>query len=271
MDFEPRYTAEQEAFRTEVQEWLRDNIPAGIEHPADSSDLTYEQYQLRRDLGRRLGEKGWLWPTAPEEYGGGGLTVDHSVVLEEEIDGYNLSLPPYYDSGGRLGGNSILVWGSEEQKQEFLPKIFKGRNPHLAAAHRTGGWLRPRQRQGIGPARRRRLRHQRPESLCRQRPWLRLHVDHHLHRPGGRPPPQPQLVHGALRPARHQRVSHGFAVLRRRVRRRFRRQEHRLFRQRARAGRKEPHRWRKRRLESGHHPLGTGARHRWQNRPQLDC
>ena len=111
MDFEPRYTAEQEAFRTEVREWLAENIPSGIEHPADSIDLTYEQYQLRRDLGRKLGAKGWLWPTAPEEYGGGGLTVDHSVVLEEEIDGYNLSLPPYYDSGGRLGGNSILVWG----------------------------------------------------------------------------------------------------------------------------------------------------------------
>ncbi|MDE2788537.1 MAG: acyl-CoA dehydrogenase family protein [Chloroflexota bacterium] len=126
MDFEPTYTAEQEAFRTEVQDWLRDNIPGGIQHPADSIDLTFEQYQLRRELGRRLGDKGWLWPTAPQEYGGGGLTVDHSVVLEEEIDNYNLSLPPYYDSGGRLGGNSILVWGSEEQKQEFLPKIFKG-------------------------------------------------------------------------------------------------------------------------------------------------
>ena len=126
MDFEPRYTAEQEAFRTEVQTWLVENIPTGIEHPADSSDLTYEQYQLRRELGRRLGQKGWLWPTAPQEYGGGGLTVDHAVVLEEEIDGYNLSLPPYYDSGGRLGGNSILVWGSEEQKQEFLPQIFRG-------------------------------------------------------------------------------------------------------------------------------------------------
>ena len=37
-----------------------------------------------------------------------------------------MSLPPYYDSGGRLGGNSILVWGNEEQKKEFLPKIFKG-------------------------------------------------------------------------------------------------------------------------------------------------
>ena len=126
MDFEPRYTQEQEDFRQEVREWLQGNVPQNIGHPVDSADLTYEQYQLRRDLGRKLGEKGWLWPTAPQEYGGGGLNVDHAVVLEEEVDGCGLSLPPYYDSGGRLGGNSIMVWGSEEQKQEFLPKIFRG-------------------------------------------------------------------------------------------------------------------------------------------------
>ena len=90
MDFKPTYTIEQEDFRREVRGWLRDNVPAGIEHPADSADLTYEQYQLRRALGRQLGAKGWLWPTAPKEYGGGGLSVDHAVVLEEEIDVYAL-------------------------------------------------------------------------------------------------------------------------------------------------------------------------------------
>ena len=127
MDFEPRYTPEQEEFRREVSAWLREHVPAGVEHPADPADLTWEQYQLRRELGRKLGDKGWLWPTAPAEYGGGGLDVDSAVVIEEEIDSFGLTLPPYYDSGGRLGGNSILVWGSEEQKQAFLPPIFTGR------------------------------------------------------------------------------------------------------------------------------------------------
>ena len=126
MDFEPTYTEEQERFRQEVRQWLVDNVPSGIEHPPDSSDVTYAQYQLRRDLGRKLGDKGWLWPTAPVEYGGGGLSLDHAVVLEEEVDACRLSLPPYYDSGGRLGGASIMVWGSDEQKQHFLPQIFKG-------------------------------------------------------------------------------------------------------------------------------------------------
>jgi alkylation response protein AidB-like acyl-CoA dehydrogenase len=126
MDFEPRYTKEQEQFRREVRAWLKENVPLGIVHPADSADLTYEQYQLRRDLGRRMGAKGWLWPTAPTEYGGGGLSLDHAVVLEEEVDAYRLAMPPYYDSGGKLGGASILVWGTEEQKNYFLPKIFRG-------------------------------------------------------------------------------------------------------------------------------------------------
>ena len=127
MDFEPRYTPEQEEFRREVSAWLKEHVPTGVGDPADPADLTWDQYQLRRELGRKLGDKGWLWPTAPAEYGGGGLDVDSAVVIEEEIDSFGLTLPPYYDSGGRLGGNSILVWGSEEQKQSFLPPIFTGR------------------------------------------------------------------------------------------------------------------------------------------------
>ena len=126
MDFEPEYTPEQEEFRREVREWLRENLPGDLVYPADSVDLSYEQYGKRRELGRKLGGKGWLWPTAPVEYGGGGGTMDHAIVIEEELDKHGLTLPPYYDSGGRLGGATILVWGTEEQKRHFLPPIFQG-------------------------------------------------------------------------------------------------------------------------------------------------
>ena len=126
MDFEPRYSEVQQQFRQEVQEWLEQNVPNDLANPADSKNTSYEDYLKYRELGYRLGEKGWLWATAPVEYGGGGLSIDHAIVIEEEMDGYDLSVPPYYDSGGRLGGASILVWGSEEQKQHFLPPIFKG-------------------------------------------------------------------------------------------------------------------------------------------------
>ncbi len=121
MDFAASYTPEQERFRTEVREWLSAHVPA-IEGDLDSD----ENYIKFRQLGRGLGSKGWLRPTAPVEYGGGGLTVDQAVVIAEEMDRYGLSNPPYYDSGGRLGGASILVWGTEEQKKRLLPPIFTG-------------------------------------------------------------------------------------------------------------------------------------------------
>ncbi len=126
MDFEPRYSEEQQQFRTEVREWLEQHVPKDLANPADSAKTTYEDYLKYRELGRKLGDKGWLWATAPTQYGGGGLSIDHAIVIEEELDRYDLSVPPYYDSGGRLGGASILVWGSDEQKDHFLPPIFKG-------------------------------------------------------------------------------------------------------------------------------------------------
>ena len=127
MDFELRFTPEQEAFRKEVQGWLKDNVPEGMESPADPGQLTAAGYQKQRELGRKLGEKGWLYPTFPKEYGGGGLSPEETLILDEETDRYGLTLPPYYDSGGKLGAASILVWGSEEQKRHFLPLVLKGR------------------------------------------------------------------------------------------------------------------------------------------------
>src|SRR5918999_5375404 len=91
MDFEVTYTPEQEAFRAEVRAWLADNIPEGMQQPVDPGDLSLEQYQKSRELGRRLGAKGWLYPTYPKEYGGGDLSVDFVMILEEELDRYDMS------------------------------------------------------------------------------------------------------------------------------------------------------------------------------------
>ena len=126
MDFEPQYTPEQEAFRKEVAAWIDANIPRDLEDPADSADLSREQWEKRREVGKSLGARGWLWPTMSPEYGGGGLDVDHAVIIEEELDSCGLNVPPYYDSGGKMGGPTILVWGTEEQKQRLLPPIFTG-------------------------------------------------------------------------------------------------------------------------------------------------
>ncbi len=101
-------------------------MPPGITRtPVDDAD-SLKRYQELRAFGRKLGAKGWLYPRAPKAYAGGGLDVDHTIILEEEVDRFGLSLPPYYDSGGRLGSATIQVWGTEEQKQAFLPPIYRG-------------------------------------------------------------------------------------------------------------------------------------------------
>ena len=126
MDFAIQDTEEQQKFRAEVRAFLEKNVPPGIEHHVDPSDQPMEQYQLRRELGRRLGAKGWLYPQMPTEYGGADLSADHVMILSDELARIGLALPPYYDSGGRMGGPSILVWGTEEHKKAFLPPIHRG-------------------------------------------------------------------------------------------------------------------------------------------------
>src|SRR5882672_7044545 len=107
MDFEVTYSGAQQRFRAEVRAWLTAHVPAGITRtPADAAD-SLARYRELRALGRQLGERGWLYPRAPTQYGGGGLDVDHTIILEEEADRLGLSLPPYYDSGGRLGSATI--------------------------------------------------------------------------------------------------------------------------------------------------------------------
>ncbi|MFC1965892.1 acyl-CoA dehydrogenase family protein [Chloroflexota bacterium] len=126
MNFELEYTKEQEEFRREVREWLEKNIPEGLVQSVNSEDQSHERYQNQRELGRRLGAKGWLRPMHPKEYGGGEMSLGKAIIIEEEMDRYDLTLPPYYDSGASFGGASILVWGTEEQKKVFLPPICRG-------------------------------------------------------------------------------------------------------------------------------------------------
>ena len=54
MDFSPDiYTQEQEEFAKEVNHWLDENVPEGMEFPRDPLNVTPEQFQKRRELAKR--------------------------------------------------------------------------------------------------------------------------------------------------------------------------------------------------------------------------
>src|SRR5512136_542225 len=60
MDFEVTYTEEQQRFRREVRAWLETNVPASVLRTPTSAEDNYRRYLELRDLGRKLGAKGWL-------------------------------------------------------------------------------------------------------------------------------------------------------------------------------------------------------------------
>ena len=126
MDFDVSYSDTHEAFRSEVRAFVDANVPGELRHTVDYYGEPYDTYQLRRQLGRALGARGWLYPMAPREYGGGGLDLDSALIIIEELQRVELPLPPYYDSGGALGNVAIRVWGTDEQKKAILPPIYRG-------------------------------------------------------------------------------------------------------------------------------------------------
>ena len=123
MDFTlATYTDEQERFRLEVRAWLEENVPEDMKDPIDGEDFTYDQYQFYRELWRKMGEKGWLFPTYPKEYGGGGMSADYEVIISEEMSSANVKAC----TSRSLVFQTLLVWGTEEQKQKFLPPLLRG-------------------------------------------------------------------------------------------------------------------------------------------------
>ena len=123
MDFhEVTRTEEMEEFRKEVGAWLKQNVPEEMKTPVEEEDRSEERYHFWRQKNKELGAKGWLYPTFPKQYGGGGLSGDHLAVLRDTFEDYRA---PYAHRPSYLAG-VLLVWGTEEQRQKFLVPLVKG-------------------------------------------------------------------------------------------------------------------------------------------------
>jgi alkylation response protein AidB-like acyl-CoA dehydrogenase len=118
------YPPEAEEFRLEVKAWLEENLPEGW-GDGGSTISPDERGAFSKEWTRKLHEGGWICASWPVEYGGKGLSIWESVVLAEEFA--RVGAPVRADFfGDTLVGPTILQWGTEEQKKEFLPKILSG-------------------------------------------------------------------------------------------------------------------------------------------------
>ena len=117
----------------------------------------------------KMAEIGFFGLTIPEEYGGlGGDYLTYALGMEE-LGRADSALRGIVSVSTGLVGKSILGFGTEEQKQEWLPQLADGHQARLLRAHRARHRLRRRQPDHPGAPGRRRLRHQRPEALHHQR------------------------------------------------------------------------------------------------------
>ncbi|MGW0948263.1 acyl-CoA dehydrogenase family protein [Streptomyces sp. NPDC002623] len=119
------YPPETEAFRTEVKEFLAEALPPNWQGIGALDEEA--AWAFARDWRRRLAERRCLSLAWPEEYGGRGLSKLHQVVLMEELAlaGVPFGLPQ--DTFGvKMLANTLLRWGTEEQKRRFLPRILSG-------------------------------------------------------------------------------------------------------------------------------------------------
>jgi alkylation response protein AidB-like acyl-CoA dehydrogenase len=115
------YTPEQQAFRHEVRDWLKANVP---EKPLVTLERE-DGYHQHVAWERKLAEGNWGMVTWPEIYGGRGLDLIQWLIFEEEY--YGAGAPLRVNQNGIfLLGPTIMEYGTDEQKARFLTPMAKG-------------------------------------------------------------------------------------------------------------------------------------------------
>ncbi len=121
----PVYPPEAAVYRTKVQAFLAEKLPKnwGGTGQLEGEDLEAFVTEWRAILAAA----GYLAPNWPVEYGGAGLTALEQVILAEEFA--RAGVPgggPNDVFGIQMLGNTLLRWGTEEQKKHYLPRILSG-------------------------------------------------------------------------------------------------------------------------------------------------
>jgi len=116
------YSAEELAFRDQVREWLRANLPEDLREKVAANAHLSKEDLLR--WHRILARQGWIAPSWPKEWGGTGWSVVERYVFEEEC-GY-AGAPPLIPFGLTMCASVLLKFGTPAQQRRFLPRIYAG-------------------------------------------------------------------------------------------------------------------------------------------------
>jgi alkylation response protein AidB-like acyl-CoA dehydrogenase len=114
------YTGDDLAFRDQVRAFLEAELPADLRHKVHNHLRLHKDDYVR--WHRILARQGWVAPGWPREYGGPGWTPVQRHVFEEECA--RAGTPPVLPFGVNMVAPVIMAFGSQEQKDYYLPRIL---------------------------------------------------------------------------------------------------------------------------------------------------
>lgn len=116
-----QFTEEQEQFRLEVREFLQELAANGNFVPKCDSWLSGDD----PEFSKLIGQKGWIGMTWPKKYGGQERSTIDRYILTEEFLAIGAPVAAHWFAD-RQTGPLLLRYGTEEQRELFLPQIIKG-------------------------------------------------------------------------------------------------------------------------------------------------
>jgi acyl-CoA dehydrogenase len=84
------------------------------------------EHRVPRELMNRMAELGLMGVAIPEEYGGAGLGETGLCVVMEELTRGDFAVAVTYGAHASIGSMSVLVGGTDEQKERWLPQMAQG-------------------------------------------------------------------------------------------------------------------------------------------------
>jgi alkylation response protein AidB-like acyl-CoA dehydrogenase len=121
----PTYSAAAEEYREKVQAFLAEKLPPNWKGIGALTGDALEHFVA--EWRATLFSSGYLAPGWPVEFGGGGLSELEQVIIAEEFARAGVPTGGQNDTFSiQMLGNTLLLFGTEEQKRHYLPRLLAG-------------------------------------------------------------------------------------------------------------------------------------------------
>ena len=129
-------TAQDRAFRDEVRTFLNGHVPPAMRRANDLTTGFIVEPDVSIHFHRALARKGWSVPNWPVEYGGTGWSPVQRYIFEIECG--RAGAAPYNGAGTQFVGPVLMRFGTQQQKDTYLPRIRSGED-HWAQGYSEPG------------------------------------------------------------------------------------------------------------------------------------